>query len=114
MQTGLYPREAGVMTLYGFFGHTAHLGDEHRNVGQVFEGAGYTTAYFGKTHVGAQMEKVGYQDVVDRPQEYVRGQDTLNRASRPTTLRPTAAWTGRSSTQHAGFSANTIRRSRCS
>jgi arylsulfatase A-like enzyme len=75
MQTGLYPHESGVMTLYGFFGHTAHLGEEHRTVGQVFAEAGYTTAYFGKTHVGAQLEKVGYDRVVDRPQEYVRGQD---------------------------------------
>lgn len=32
MQTGLYPHEAEVMTLYGFFDHTAHLTEEHRTV----------------------------------------------------------------------------------
>ena len=56
MQTGLYPHESGVMTLYGFFGHTAHPGREHRTVGQVFAQAGYTTAYFGNTHSGAELE----------------------------------------------------------
>lgn len=76
MMTGLYPHEAGVMTLYGFFDHTAHLGPEHLTVGQVFREAGYTTAYFGKTHVGARLEDVGYDYVVDRPQEFARGQNT--------------------------------------
>ena len=76
MMTGLYPHEAGVMTLYGFFDHTAHLGPEHRTVGQAFREAGYTTAYFGKTHVGARLEEVGWDYVVDRPQEFARGQNT--------------------------------------
>ncbi len=61
MQTGLYPHEAGVMIIYGFHGHTAHLTGEHLTVGHVFRDAGYTTALFGKTHFGAPMAELGYQ-----------------------------------------------------
>ena len=60
MQTGLYPHEAGVMIIYGFHGHTAHLTGEQRTVGHVFRDAGYTTAYFGKTHFGTPLATLGY------------------------------------------------------
>ncbi len=61
MQTGLYPHEAGVMIIYGFHGHTAHLTGAQPTVGQVFRDAGYTTAYFGKTHFGTSLASLGYQ-----------------------------------------------------
>src|SRR5919199_4094307 len=60
MQTGLYPHEAGVMIIYGFHGHTAHLDGSQRTVGHVFRDAGYTTAYFGKTHFGTTLDALGY------------------------------------------------------
>ncbi len=69
LQTGLYPHEAGVMIIYGFHGHTAHLSDE-RTVGQELRDAGYTTAYFGKTHFGIGLEKLGYDHSGD---EHVPG-----------------------------------------
>ena len=61
MQTGLYPHEAGVMIIYGFHGHTAHLTGEQRTVGHVLRDVGYTTAYFGKTHFGAPLAELGYE-----------------------------------------------------
>jgi arylsulfatase len=61
MQTGLYPHEAGVMIIYGFHGHTAHLTGEQRTVGHVFRAAGYTTAFFGKTHFGTPLANLGYE-----------------------------------------------------
>ncbi len=60
LQTGRSPHEAGVMIIYGFHGHTAHLTGEQRTVGQEFRASGYTTAYFGKTHFGAPLATLGY------------------------------------------------------
>ena len=60
LQTGLYPHEAEVMIIYGFHGHTARLTGQQRTVGQVFRDAGYTTAYFGKTHFGTPLDVLGY------------------------------------------------------
>jgi arylsulfatase len=61
MQTGLYPHEAEIMIIYGFHGHTAHITGQQRTIGHVFSEAGYTTAYFGKTHFGCSLEDLGYQ-----------------------------------------------------
>ncbi|HEU5315213.1 MAG TPA: sulfatase-like hydrolase/transferase [Chloroflexota bacterium] len=60
MQTGLYPHEAGVMIIYGFHGHSAHLTADQRTVGNVLRDAGYTTAYFGKAHFGIPLADLGY------------------------------------------------------
>ncbi|MDP6041951.1 MAG: sulfatase-like hydrolase/transferase, partial [Candidatus Latescibacteria bacterium] len=60
MQTGLYPHEAEVMIIYGFHNHTAHLTGKQKTVGHVFQDAGYTTAYFGKTHFGTPLRELGY------------------------------------------------------
>ena len=60
MQTGLYPHEAQVMIIYGFQDHSAHLTGAELTVGDVFREAGYTTAYFGKTHFGTSLESLGY------------------------------------------------------
>ncbi|MHB1613816.1 MAG: sulfatase family protein [Actinomycetes bacterium] len=65
LQTGLYPHEAHVMTNYGFFDHTAHLGPEHLSVGMVFRDAGYATAYFGKSHLGYPLTELGYDHAVE-------------------------------------------------
>jgi arylsulfatase A-like enzyme len=67
MQTGLYPHEAGVMIIYGFHGHTAHLTGAQRTVGHVFRDAGYTTAYFGKTHFGTTLQNLGYDHGAEGP-----------------------------------------------
>lgn len=66
LQTGLYPHEAGVMIIYGFHGHTARLTGGHRTVGHVFREAGYTTAYFGKTHFGTSLDTLGYDHGIER------------------------------------------------
>lgn len=61
MQTGLYPHEAEVMTIYGFHGHRRRLSRRrHRTLGQAFGDAGYTSAYFGKAHFGSPLEDLGY------------------------------------------------------
>jgi len=67
LQTGRYPHDLGVMIIYGFHGHTAHLNPRHRTVGQVFREHGYTTAYFGKTHFGAALPALGYDIGADFP-----------------------------------------------
>jgi arylsulfatase len=61
MQTGLYPHEAGVMAIYGFGGHTGHLSPDRVTVGKVFRDAGWTTAYFGKSHLGHPLDALGYE-----------------------------------------------------
>ncbi|GAA3144261.1 arylsulfatase A-like enzyme [Kribbella aluminosa] len=63
MQTGLYPHEAGVLAIYGFRGHTGHLSPDRLTVGKVFRDAGWTTAYFGKSHLGHPLDALGYQHV---------------------------------------------------
>jgi len=60
LQTGHYPHEVGVMINDGFHEHTGRLTGEQTTVGQVFRDAGYTTAYFGKTHFGTSLERLGY------------------------------------------------------
>ena len=60
LQTGRYPHEVGVMINDGFHEHTGRLTGEQTTVGQVFRDAGYTTAYFGKTHFGTSLERLGY------------------------------------------------------
>ncbi|HTK11244.1 MAG TPA: sulfatase-like hydrolase/transferase [Ktedonobacteraceae bacterium] len=66
LQTGLYPHEAGVMIIYGFHGHSAHLTGKQLTIGQVFRDAGYTTAYFGKQHFGISLKELGYDHGADR------------------------------------------------
>lgn len=66
LQTGLYPHEAGVMIIYGFHDHTARLTGDHLTVGHVFREAGYTTAYFGKTHFGTPLATLGYDHGSER------------------------------------------------
>lgn len=65
MQTGLYPHEADVMTIYGFGGHTGHLSPDRQTIGRVFRDAGWTTAYFGKSHLGHPLTALGYDHVVE-------------------------------------------------
>lgn len=65
MQTGLYPHEAGVMAIYGFRGHTGHLSPDRLTVGKVFRDAGWTTAYFGKSHLGHSLEALGYDHSIE-------------------------------------------------
>ncbi|GAA0851761.1 sulfatase [Streptosporangium amethystogenes subsp. fukuiense] len=66
LQTGLHPHEAGVMVIYGFGGHTGHLGPRHRTIAQVLKEHGYRTAYFGKSHFGYPLEKLGYEKGIER------------------------------------------------
>ncbi len=60
LQTGLYAHECGVMVNYGFYNHQNRLGPQHTTVGHVFRDAGYRTVYFGKSHLGLPLERLGY------------------------------------------------------
>ncbi len=62
-QTGLYAHECGVMINYGkaFFGHRNRLGPQHVTLGHAFQRAGYRTVYFGKSHLGVPLGKLGYE-----------------------------------------------------
>lgn len=66
LQTGLYPHEAGVMVIYGFGGHTGHLGAEHTTIADAFRAAGYSTALFGKSHFGFPLSGLGYDAGIER------------------------------------------------
>ncbi|MGI8422693.1 MAG: sulfatase family protein [Chloroflexota bacterium] len=82
MQTGLYPHEVGVMIIYGFHDHTAHLTGSERTVGHVFRDAGYTTAFFGKTHFGTTLESLGYQQGSEGPRGGGEGERAARAAGR--------------------------------
>ena len=91
MQTGLYPHEVGVMIIYGFHNHTAHLTGNERTVGHEFRDAGYTTAFFGKTHFGTTLKNLGY----DHGSEGPRGGGEGERAARATGRRHRVSETDR-------------------
>ena len=79
-QTGLYAHECGVMINYGrkaFFGHENRLGPQHVTLGHAFQKAGYRTAYFGKSHLGVPLEKLGYEYAFDS--DYIRLDDAQTR-----------------------------------
>lgn len=61
MVTGQYPHQHGVMTLPGFHGHRNAITTHHTTLGRVFQDAGYRTAFFGKCHVGADAQTLGYE-----------------------------------------------------
>jgi arylsulfatase len=66
LQTGQYPHESGVMVIYGFGGHTGHLGPRHTTLAHAFKAAGYATAIFGKTHFGYPIEELGFDSGIER------------------------------------------------
>ena len=65
--TGLYAHQCGVMVNCGssFHGHAATLGPQHVTLGHVFRDCGYRTAYFGKTHFGVPLTKLGFDVGLD-------------------------------------------------
>jgi arylsulfatase A-like enzyme len=58
--TGQSAHECGVMVNYGFFDHQNRLTRRHRTLGHTLKEAGYTTAYFGKGHLGAPLADLGF------------------------------------------------------
>lgn len=58
--TGLSPHECNVMVNTGFHGHTGHLTSRNRTFFHEFQAAGYTTAHFGKSHLGSPLRKMGF------------------------------------------------------
>jgi arylsulfatase A-like enzyme len=54
------------MVIYGFGGHTGHLGPQHTTVAHAFLDRGYATALFGKSHFGYPVSKLGYATAVER------------------------------------------------
>lgn len=60
-QTGLYAHEVGVLANFNFHGHIGRITLEHETLGNVFQRAGYETAYFGKSHLGQPLGDLGYE-----------------------------------------------------
>jgi len=58
--TGQSPHEANVMCNVGFHGHLGHLTPDQRTFFHEFQDAGYTTAHFGKSHLGAPLSLMGF------------------------------------------------------
>lgn len=59
--TGQSPHECNVMVNYGFHGHCGHLTARSRTFVQEFQSAGYTTAHFGKSHLGSPLRTLGFE-----------------------------------------------------
>jgi arylsulfatase A-like enzyme len=53
--TGMSPHECNVMVNTGFHGHCGHLTAKNRTFAHEFQDAGYTTAHFGKSHLGSPL-----------------------------------------------------------
>ncbi|MBI1336097.1 MAG: sulfatase-like hydrolase/transferase [Phycisphaera sp.] len=60
LMTGMSPHECNVMVNYGFFNHCGHLTTKNRTFVNVFRDAGYTTAHFGKSHLGSPLKTMGF------------------------------------------------------
>lgn len=58
--TGMSPHECNVMVNFGFHGHAGTLTPRTRTVFHEFQEAGYTTAHFGKSHLGAPLRTLGF------------------------------------------------------
>ena len=58
--TGRSPHECNVMVNYGFHGHSGHLAPHTPTFVREFQKAGYTTAHFGKSHLGAPLRTLGF------------------------------------------------------
>jgi arylsulfatase len=58
--TGMSPHECQVMVNYPFHNHCGHLTTENRTFFQEFQENGYTTAHFGKSHIGYPLRKMGF------------------------------------------------------
>ena len=58
--TGMSPHECNVMLNYPFHGHCGHLTSKNRTFIQEFQEAGYTTAHFGKSHLGTPLRHMGF------------------------------------------------------
>jgi len=58
--TGLSPHETNVMANFGFHGHCGTLTPRTHTFIRDFQKAGYTTAHFGKSHLGAPLRTLGF------------------------------------------------------
>lgn len=58
--TGMSPHENNVMVNFGFHGHCGTLTPKTRTFFHDFQEAGYTTAHFGKSHLGAPLRTMGF------------------------------------------------------
>lgn len=58
--TGMSPHECNVMVNYPFHDHCGHLTTRNRTFFQEFQENGYTTAHFGKSHIGFPLRLMGF------------------------------------------------------
>ena len=89
LMTGQSPHECNVMVNYGFFDHCGHLTAKNRTFAHAFQDAGYTTAHFGKSHLGSPLRTMGFDvgECIDghfpkgkEPSERVRAREALQAA----------------------------------
>lgn len=77
--TGLSPHECNVMVNYGFFDHCGHLTARNRTFVQEFRRAGYTTAHFGKSHLGSPLSVMGFDVGECLDGNFPRGKEPIER-----------------------------------
>lgn len=58
--TGKSPHECNVMVNTGFFDHCGHVTPDMRTWAHEFQDAGYTTAHYGKSHLGSPLRLMGF------------------------------------------------------
>lgn len=77
--TGMSPHECNVMVNTGFFDHCGHLTEKNTTFAHVFQRAGYTTAHFGKSHLGSPLRMMGFDvgECIDG--HFPKGKEPLSR-----------------------------------
>jgi len=80
--TGMSPHECNVMANFGFFGHCGHLTAKNRTFFQEFQENGYTTAKFGKSHLGSPLRLMGIDHGECLDGEFPEGKEPVSRIER--------------------------------
>ncbi|MBT3295858.1 MAG: sulfatase-like hydrolase/transferase [Verrucomicrobia bacterium] len=77
--TGMSPHETNVMVNFGFHGHCGTLTPQSRTFAHDFQEAGYTTAHFGKSHLGAPLRTLGFDVGECLDGNFPEGQEPIER-----------------------------------
>ncbi|MDP6438652.1 MAG: sulfatase-like hydrolase/transferase [Candidatus Brocadiia bacterium] len=80
--TGMSPHESNVMTNFGFGDHCGFLTAKNRTFFQEFQDAGYTTAHFGKSHLGSPLRDLGFDVGECLDGHFSEGKEPIERVRR--------------------------------